>query len=62
LIGLWVRDVVLTRDELRGLMAEKLTSGQVPNGKTLFSTWLQAHKAVVGQAYTSELGRHFHWR
>lgn len=62
LIGLGVRDVVLTRDELRGLMAEKLTSQQAPNGETRFSEWLQAHRDEIGQGYTSELRRHFFWR
>ena len=60
-IGLFVRDVVLTRDELRGLMENKLTSTQEPNGNTSFSEWLREHKHLVGRMYTSELNRHFHW-
>ena len=32
-----VRDVILTRDELRGLMDGMLTSGQALNGQTRFS-------------------------
>jgi len=62
MISLFVRDVVLTKDELRGLMANKLTSNQVPNGKTLFSEWLRHNKDSVGTEYTSELKRHFYWR
>lgn len=62
LIGLLVRDIVLTQDELRGLMRNKLTSIQVPNGKTLFSDWLRDNKQSIGNGYTSELNRHFHWR
>jgi NADH dehydrogenase len=62
LIGLLVRDVVLTKDELRGLMLNKLTSNQAPNGKTLFSDWLRDNKQSIGARYTSELNRHFHWR
>ncbi|MBN1667949.1 MAG: NAD(P)H-binding protein [Anaerolineales bacterium] len=62
IIGLAVRDVVLTRDELRGLMANKLTSPQVPNGETRFSAWLHEHRDQVGRTYTSELQRHFYWR
>ena len=61
IISLFVKDVVLTRDELRGLMANKLMSNQVPNGKTLFSEWLRNNKASVGTEYTSELKRHFYW-
>jgi uncharacterized protein YbjT (DUF2867 family) len=61
-IGLLVKDVILTRDELRGLMEEMLTSEQAPNGTTRFSEWLEAHKAELGGSYTSELGRHFRWK
>jgi len=62
IIGLFVRDIVLTKDELRGLMMNKLTSNQAPNGKTLFSQWLRENKDAMGPGYTSELKRHFHWQ
>jgi uncharacterized protein YbjT (DUF2867 family) len=62
IIGLFVRDVVLTKDELRGLMMNKLTSKQNPNGETLFSAWLHDHKYDLGTGYTSELNRHFYWK
>ena len=61
-IGLFVRDVVLTNDELNGLMMNKLTSNQAPNGKTSFSQWLRENKDAIGSGYTSELKRHFHWK
>lgn len=61
-IGLIVRDVLLTKDELRGLMDGMLTSGQAPNGSTRFTEWLEAHKDEIGSSYSSELGRHFRWR
>jgi NADH dehydrogenase len=61
LIGFIVKDVVLTQDELKGLMTNKLTSSQEPNGKTLFSEWLRDHKGELGCQYTSELQRHFYW-
>lgn len=61
IISLFVKDVVLTKDELRGLMANKLMSNQVPNGKTLFSEWLRNNRDSVGTEYTSELKRHFYW-
>ena len=59
LIGLLVRDVILTKDELRGLMLNKLTSHQDPNGKTLFSDWLRDNRDSIGRGYTSEMKRHF---
>jgi uncharacterized protein YbjT (DUF2867 family) len=62
LIGLFAKDVILTKDELRGLMLNKLTSNQDPNGKTLFSVWLRDNRLSIGSGYTSELNRHFHWR
>jgi NADH dehydrogenase len=62
IIGLFVNDVVLTKDELHGLMANKLTSDQQPNGSTKFSEWLQQNRDSLGSEYTSELSRHFYWR
>ncbi len=62
LVGLALGDVVLTRDELRGLMDEMLTSREAPNGPTRFSDWLAEHRDDVGAAYSSELARHFRWR
>lgn len=59
LIGLAVRDVILTWDELQGLMDNLLTSSASPNGPTRFSEWLAAHREQVGAAYSSELARHF---
>ncbi len=62
LIGLAVRDVILTRDELQGLMDNLLTSSQKPNGPTRFSEWLATNREQVGKTYSSELARHFDWR
>jgi NADH dehydrogenase len=59
LIGWAVGDVILTRDELRGLMDETLTSDRRPNGTTRFSEWIAAHQDRLGRRYASELARHF---
>ena len=40
LVGLVLRDVLLTRDELDGLMAGLLTSRTVPSGTTRLGNWL----------------------
>lgn len=61
-IGLAVRDVILTSDELQGLMQGMLTSRQAPNGATRFSEWLERHKDEIGLSYSSELRRHFRGR
>jgi hypothetical protein len=62
LIGLGLGDVVLTRDELKGLMDELLTSKQVANGGIRFSDWLETNGSELGSAYSSEIRRHFKWR
>lgn len=61
MVSLFVRDVLLTKGELRGLMDEYLTSLQRPNCPTLFSDWLRENATTVGSRYTSELARHFRW-
>ncbi|MCL2337105.1 MAG: NAD(P)H-binding protein [Firmicutes bacterium] len=59
LVGLWSRDVLLTKDELAGLMADLLISDQAPAGKTSFQPWLRANINCLGNEYASELKRHF---
>lgn len=61
-IGMLVRDTVLTAEELEGLMDELLTSQQPANASTRFSLWLEEHQATLGSNYTSEIARHFRWR
>ena len=58
-LGLVVRDVVLTPDEIRGLMAGLLVSQDAPLGQIAFSAWLQENRASVGRSYANELDRHF---
>jgi uncharacterized protein YbjT (DUF2867 family) len=62
LIGLGLGDVILTRDELKGLMDELLTSKQAPNGGTRFTDWLETNGIELGSAYSSEIRRHFKWK
>ncbi|MDP8957745.1 MAG: NAD(P)H-binding protein [Actinomycetota bacterium] len=59
LVGLMVGDVVLTRDELEGLMAELIYVPGPPAGATALSEWLSRHHPELGRAYASELRRHF---
>ncbi len=59
LVGLFVRDVVLTRDEVGGLMANLLVSDGPPTGQTRLSDWLARHAGQVGRRYASELDRHY---
>ncbi len=57
--GLVVRDVVLTREEIQGLMANLLVSGAAPTGTTRLSEWLKKNAGSVATRYASELERHF---
>jgi NADH dehydrogenase len=59
LLGFVVGDVVLTVDEIRGLMAGLLVSHEPPLGRVAFSEWLDAHAGSVGRGYANELQRHF---
>jgi NADH dehydrogenase len=58
-IGRAVRDVLVTRDELEGLMANLLVSEAPPTGETSFRAWLSAHGSELGRTYASELARHY---
>jgi NADH dehydrogenase len=59
LIGPLVGDVVLTREEVDGLMANLLVSGGPPTGRTRLSDWLAQHANTVGAKYASEVKKHF---
>src|SRR5947209_5703469 len=54
-----VGDVLITRDEITGLMANLLISQHAPTGHTHLSQWLVENADKVGKAYASELGRHY---
>ena len=57
LIGPLLRDVVLTRDEVDGLMAGLLTSHAAPAGTTRLAGWLEDNPDILGQQYVCELRR-----
>jgi NADH dehydrogenase len=58
LIGCIVGDVVLTRDEIGGLMANLLVSREPATGQTRLSQWLAENATALGAGYASELKRH----
>ena len=59
LIGRAVRDVVITKDEMKGLMSNLLVSEGLPTGQTRLSEWLDQNVDSVGAKYTSELMRYY---
>ena len=58
-LGWLVRDVIITCDEISGLMAGLLRSNQAPTCPTRFSAWLRDHAGEIGNHYRSELSRHY---
>lgn len=52
-------DVVLTKDEMRGLIAGMVVSEEAPRGKTSFREWLDSNADALGRNYASELDRHY---
>ena len=57
--GWLVRDVVLSKDEIDGLMAGHLVSTDPPTAFTRFTEWLETEGTTLGQKYASELARHY---
>lgn len=59
LIGYVVKDVVITKDEISGLMSNLLVSAGPPTGQTRLSEWLEQNVNTVGTTYISDLKRHY---
>ena len=59
LAGQLTGDVVLTPEEIEGLMANVLISSNTPTGKTRFTDWISQNAHILGTKYTSEIKRHF---
>ena len=56
-LGLLVRDVVITRQEIKGLMEGRLYVDAPPLGTTKLTEWIDRHKNTLGSHYTSEMAR-----
>ncbi len=54
-----VRDVIVTREEIGGLMADILSAHDGPLCSTRFSGWSEKHAGSLGAVYASELDRHY---
>jgi nucleoside-diphosphate-sugar epimerase len=55
-----LRDVMLTKDELQGLMEDLLVSHEKARGARRMDNWLLSSADTLGRTYASELDRH--WR
>lgn len=56
-LGKLVGDVIITKDEIEGLMADLLYVDAPPAGHTLLTAWVKQHADTLGRRYTSELAR-----
>ena len=59
LVGKVVGDVVLTKDEVEGLMGNLLLTDSPPVGETKLSDWVTENASILGKKYANELKRHF---
>ena len=59
MMGVAVRDVVLTKEEIDGLMSGHLVSQGPPTAHTRLTDWMREHRDTLGRHYASELARHY---
>jgi len=57
LLGALLQDVVITPDEIRGLMQGLLYTGSPPVGTIRLSEWARQNRELLGRRYAPELGR-----
>jgi uncharacterized protein YbjT (DUF2867 family) len=60
LIGKLLGDVLITRNEITGLMQNLLYTSSPPAGKTPLTEWAKEHASTLGIHYASELRRRIH--
>ena len=57
LVGVAVGEVVVTPEEVAGLMQNPLVTDSPAAGRTRLSQWLVQHRDGLGRSYSSELAR-----
>jgi NADH dehydrogenase len=57
ILGKLVGDVIITQQEIKGLMADLLHVDSPPAGTTRLTDWLRENADSLGREYTSELAR-----
>jgi NADH dehydrogenase len=58
-LSMLLGDVLLTPEEVDGLMANLLVSKELPRCKTHLADWPEANKDKIGTRYASEIKRHY---
>lgn len=56
-LGYFVGDVVVTREEIEGLMSDLLCTDSPPVGRTKLTSWARQHADTLGLHYAGELAR-----
>ncbi|RMG85222.1 MAG: epimerase, partial [Chloroflexi bacterium] len=56
-VGQFMGDVLLTRDEVEGLMADLLCVDDAPAGTTKLTDWARENASLLGKYYANELAR-----
>ena len=57
IVGRLLGDVMITREEIQGLMENLLCTNSSPAGSTKLTDWAREHAATLGVHYASELAR-----
>ena len=57
LAGLFLHDVIITREEIAGLMSNLLATDSPPTAPTRLTTWAKQHANTLGLHYANELSR-----
>ncbi len=57
ILGKCVGDIMITREEIKGLMADLLYTTSPAAGTTSLTNWIRDQADSLGRKYTSELGR-----
>ena len=57
MLGLWLGDVMITREEIGGLNAGLLAVDAPPTGTVRLTEWARQHHDSLGRRYASELAR-----
>jgi len=57
ILGKFLNDIIITRDEIEGLMDNLLYVESPPTGKTKLTDWAKQNVATLGLKYTCELSR-----
>jgi NADH dehydrogenase len=59
LVGMLIGDVILTKEEVYGLMENLLVTDSPSAGKTSLNHWVHQHKETLGKYYAHEIKRHY---